>query len=433
MKLKTLLFCIISLVICSQAPGQPKREQVRQHILFSEIYIMPPVISADSTEVLYYIYKLPYDRLVFEKNNSLYTAAYRLTIEVHDSLTNTINRKIKEGKISADDFEATDDDNIYTEGELDFQILKNKKYKIMPVLYDVNSGRELRLPAIPVLPRIEDNIQNGFLEPLILSSASKENDNNSSFTLANFDGIIPFSKAEYDLLIPSGDTALHKIYINIENKNDTVFSDYVDESVLLRNFIEESNGEVVLTGGISSKSYRNFLIPYINKNLAEGNYTISISLSKDSKPAATFHKKVFWFNKPASLINPELAIKMLKYMESDTVIDSLLDFKRDEYSEVLFNYWKRFDPSPETAFNELMNEYYSRIDYSMKNFSSISGRKGIDTDRGKIFILYGKPTETERSSNQFGKVVETWVYKNPYRKFVFIDETGTGEYKLKNS
>ena len=80
-----------------------------------------------------------------------------------------------------------------------------------------------------------------------------------------------------------------------------------------------------------------------------------------------------------------------------------------------------------------MKEYYSRIDYSMKNFSSISGRKGIDTDRGKIFILYGKPSETERSSDQLGKVVETWVYKNPYRKFIFVDETGTGEYKLKNS
>lgn len=436
MKLKTILFSILSLVISTQVLSQPKREQFQHHILLSEIYIIPSGLSSDkkdSTEMLYYMYKIPYDHLVFEKHNNHYTARYRLTVEVHDSLTNTINRKIKEGKISADKFETTDDNSIYAEGVLDFQTLKNKKYKIIPVLYDANSDRELRLPAIPILPRKKHSEQNGFLEPLVVNSASKENDNKSSFGLANFDGFIPFSKEKYDLLIPSSDTALHKIYVSIDNENDTVFSNFVDESVLLRNSINESDGEVILSGRSSSENYKNFLIPFINKNLGEGDYTINISLSKDSEPAATFHKKVLWFNRPFSLINPELAIKLLKYMESDTVIDSLLDFKNDEYSKVLFNYWKRFDPTPETAFNELMNEYYSRIDYSMKNFSSISGRKGIDTDRGKIFILYGKPSETERSSNQFGKVVETWVYKNPYRKFVFVDETGTGEYKLKNS
>ena len=437
MNLKTIFFAILFLVLSIQISCQPKREQFQQHILLSEIYTIPSSLSSgekDSTEQLYYIYKLPYNSLVFEKNNNHYKASYRLTVEVHDSLTNTINRKIKEDKIYVDDFDKTDDDNTFAEGVFDFQILKNQKYKLIPVLYDAYSDREIKLKAIPIIPREENkNLPHGFLEPLVVNSVSREDSNISSFVLAGYSGCIPFAKKDYALIMPNSDTLLQKIFVTLISNKDTVFSSIIDKPVKLHNFIEELNGKVILNNNSSADLFNNFLIPYANKNLPEGEVTITIALDKNSKPIATFNKNVIWFNKPFSLMSPELAIKFLKYMENDFVIDSLLDFKKEEYSKVLFNYWKRFDPTPETAYNELMKEYYSRIDYSMKNFSSINGRKGIDTDRGKIFILYGKPSETERSSDQLGKVVETWVYKNPYRKFIFVDETGTGEYKLKNS
>jgi GWxTD domain-containing protein len=431
--LKTIL---LSLLILSsiRVLSQPKREQFFGNILLSEIYTVPSGLSdeKDSTETLYYVYKIPYDRLVFEKNDDHYTASYRLTVEVHDSVTNTINRKIKEDKISTGEFEKTDDNSTYAEGVMDFQISRSQKYKIIPVLYDANSDREIRLMGIPILPGKHAE-HHGFLEPLVTSSVPQEEMNENSLVLANFDGCIPFSKEKYDLIIPCSDTALQKIYVTLKNNEDTVFSGKVTQSFILGNSIKESGDAIILDNNNSSEVFKNFLIPYVNKNLPEGEITISISPGKNLKPAAVFHKNVRWFDRPFSLINPEMAIKFLKYMENDTVIDSLLDFKKEEYSKVLFNYWKRFDPTPETAYNELMKEYYSRIDYTMKNFSSITGKRGFDTDRGKIFILYGKPTQTERTSNQLGKIVETWVYKNPYRKFVFIDETGTGEYKLKNS
>jgi GWxTD domain-containing protein len=437
MNLKIILFSILSLVLSIRVFCQPKKEPVKYHILLSEIYIIPsfsPPGKQDSTEYLYYIYKIPYNRLVFEKNNNHYTASYRLTVEVHDSLTNTIKRKIKENKISADDFEKTDDGEVYAEGVIEFKILKNQKYKLIPVLYDAYSDREIRLNTIPIIPEKEKNDEHhGYFEPLVVHSATLNGSSESTFLLAGYDGCIPFSKEGYDLIIPNIDTAMQKIFVTLISNKDTVFSGVIDKPLKFHNFIEELNGKVVLNDNSSFNSFNNFLIPYVNKNLPEGELTISVALDKNSKPAVTFHKKVVWFNKPYSLMNPELAIKLLKYMENDTVIDSLLDFKKDDYAKVLFDYWERFDPTPETAYNELMKEYYSRIDYSMKNFSSITGRKGIDTDRGKIFILYGKPSQTERSSNQLGKVIETWVYKNPYRKFIFVDETGTGEYKLKNS
>jgi GWxTD domain-containing protein len=76
-----------------------------------------------------------------------------------------------------------------------------------------------------------------------------------------------------------------------------------------------------------------------------------------------------------------------------------------------------------------MSEYYKRVDYTAKNFSSLSGKKGFETDRGKVYIQFGKPKTIERGSNSEGKVVETWYY-NDQKKFIFIDKQGTGDFPL---
>jgi GWxTD domain-containing protein len=76
-----------------------------------------------------------------------------------------------------------------------------------------------------------------------------------------------------------------------------------------------------------------------------------------------------------------------------------------------------------------MNEYYKRVDFTSKNFSTIGNKKGFDTDRGKIYIQLGKPKRIERSSNNEGKVVETWYY-DQQKIFIFVDKLGTGEFPM---
>jgi GWxTD domain-containing protein len=79
-----------------------------------------------------------------------------------------------------------------------------------------------------------------------------------------------------------------------------------------------------------------------------------------------------------------------------------------------------------------MEEFYSRIDYAAMEFRGITKNNGLSTDRGKVYIRYGKPDEIERSSNDLGYVVETWIYSTPNQKFVFVDQQGTGNFILIN-
>ena len=66
------------------------------------------------------------------------------------------------------------------------------------------------------------------------------------------------------------------------------------------------------------------------------------------------------------------------------------DAERDAFIE---NFWLRRDPTPDTEENEFKEEHYRRIAYANEHFAA--GVPGWRTDRGRIYVIYGKPDEIE--------------------------------------
>ena len=93
-------------------------------------------------------------------------------------------------------------------------------------------------------------------------------------------------------------------------------------------------------------------------------------------------------------------------------------------------FWKKRDPDTTTAYNEVMAEFYRRVDESIRRFSSLKENDGFKTDRGRIFILYGTPTTTERRLLPNSTPTEAWTYQNIRRKFIFTDPSRSGSYIL---
>ncbi|HEV8130225.1 MAG TPA: GWxTD domain-containing protein [Acidobacteriota bacterium] len=94
------------------------------------------------------------------------------------------------------------------------------------------------------------------------------------------------------------------------------------------------------------------------------------------------------------------------------------DGARDAFIE---EFWRRRDPTPSTARNECKEEHYRRLAYATQAFQE--GIPGWKTDRGRIYILHGKPDEehfmTSRStisptrdvpSTQRSPNTITWAY-----------------------
>lgn len=110
------------------------------------------------------------------------------------------------------------------------------------------------------------------------------------------------------------------------------------------------------------------------------------------------------------------------------------------------SFWKNRDPDPQTPENEFKIDYYNRVALANK-FFGYSGIQGWRTDRGKIYIMLGPPSEIQREMSPtqttysaFHGPKEVWNYwglpnpKLPYNmEFVFVDKFGSGNYVLENS
>ncbi len=135
---------------------------------------------------------------------------------------------------------------------------------------------------------------------------------------------------------------------------------------------------------------------------------------------------------PLSEISEDDLLGALKYIASSEDYRRIQEADSSGRVRLLQVFWAARDPSPETSKNELQEEFQRRVAFANRHFSvSWSQKKGWQTDRGKIYIVYGAPDWVRRPTREFGAVpVEIWYYRQIDRRFVFRDESETGDYRL---
>lgn len=394
--------------------------------VFTSVYIFP---STDSTSNYFYLYKIPVSNLIFIKKAESYSAQIQITLEVSDSNSNFVQRHIKERSIFYSDFESAVNPSLYIEGVIDFR-LETKSIKLNIRIYDYNSQKEFFIKDDSLIFNKNDSTK--FLSPLVLNNASIMCEDDYSRAATNFGNYIPFDNNSYDILIPSTDTTLAKAFIKIISRKDTIFNGSIDKIEVERISLEDCNNKVVIKNNSQVNNTHNFYLTDITPRLKEGVVALIVSDTETFQNEKSFKFLVKWLDKPQSLKDSESAIRLLKFIIKEDSVIRLLK-SGNNYDSLLNAFWKKSDPTPSTEYNELMFEYYTRIDYCNMNFSTISGLKGVETDRAKIYILLGKPNSVERSSNRDGKIQETWIYINQQKKFIFSDERGIGEFNLKSA
>ncbi len=128
--------------------------------------------------------------------------------------------------------------------------------------------------------------------------------------------------------------------------------------------------------------------------------------------------------------------KETRYISTPTERKQYDDLKTVEAKrQFLYDFWKRRNTNSVSNNNEYRTEYMQRVDYANEHFrsGSISGWR---TDRGRVYILYGKPDQIDRHPNEMdSKPYEIWYYNSIQGgiSFDFIDRTGFGDYTLVNS
>jgi len=119
----------------------------------------------------------------------------------------------------------------------------------------------------------------------------------------------------------------------------------------------------------------------------------------------------------------------------------------DEREAFIEDFWERRNPNQGSPENEYKEEYYRRIAYANEHYAS--GIPGWKTDRGRIYIMYGPPDETdthpsggsyERPDSEGGGETSTYPFEQWRYRYIdgignniileFVDTTMTGEYHL---
>jgi GWxTD domain-containing protein len=413
-------------LICTSVIGQPdfnSPDFIPKIPFESEIISLP---RNDGDFSVYFIYKIPYKLLVFERNEEAFNAGFRVTVEILDDDSKLVTRDIKDSKLTVNNFEATNDFNLFLQDFLNFK-LKTGEYKITALISDMNSTGELQLE--PIKLNLEEYKDKLVQHPLVISSQEIMCNDKKNFILANSGGNIPFSSDKFHLVIPISDTLVNEIDVIIENNDEVIISTKLNESYVIPIGIAECEKHLSVTTNPETILLRNFILRNVNDKLIEGELTLKVT-NEEKSINEKYHSNIVWFNKPFSLMDPEKAIEFLNFVESDSVIYSLLNSSSSDYPKILTDYWAKFDPTPETTYNEVMFEYYTRVDYAIKEFKGIGKGNGAKSDRGVVYIRFGKPDKVERSSNPQGQVMEIWSYSKPERKFTFVDKKGTGNFSL---
>jgi GWxTD domain-containing protein len=89
-----------------------------------------------------------------------------------------------------------------------------------------------------------------------------------------------------------------------------------------------------------------------------------------------------WLNQDVAWIISDEETKAFKTLSNDE--------ERDAFIE---QFWLRRNPNPDSPENEFREEHYRRIAYANEHFAA--GKPGWKTDRGHIYISFGKPDSIE--------------------------------------
>src|SRR5258708_510726 len=118
--------------------------------------------------------------------------------------------------------------------------------------------------------------------------------------------------------------------------------------------------------------------------------------------------------------------------------------ERDQFMEA---FWQRRDPTPDTEENEYKEEHYRRIVFANDHYQA--GTPGWRTDRGRIYIMYGKPDSIDahpaggpyqRTAEEGGGQTETFPFEIWRYRYIdgigqeieieFVDDCGCGAYQM---
>lgn len=388
--------------------------------------------SEDSINIIVQ-FKIVYDAIAFTKNSEL--RLYEGMPEVELSIKNKDmiikSRSIWRDTLRLYDYDKTVSKDHYTFGAISVDLPKNDYTLNLKLSSKTNKRLRDYVIEMPKLEEISD-----ILDMIFVHSDPLTNENLSTIILN--DNLAFTDKNTYVIFSPNNITSDSNFTFSlkkIKNDEDEWTSNIWSGDINISGNLERLNGrglsavseyplvknKLILSSGIGL-----YYIDLSKQGLIPGEYNLIIYKENKEIFKQEFYLK--WFDRPYSLREINYAMVPMKYILSREEYDIMLEGSDNEVWQKFLNYWHKLDPTPSTQYNEVMNEFFKRVDYAFFNYQTSKTSDGVKTDRGMIYILNGQPTSIDRKMIK-GKTSETWVYENINKVYYFEAEV-KGIYRL---
>ena len=355
--------------------------------------------------------QVPYNEIQFVKTEKGFAAGYSVTISVFNEDKSTLlSEKTFNEKVEIKNFEQT---------------ISGSNFNLSLRSFNLSSGTYL------IRTEIEDK------------DSRKTSSSENKFEVRDFtgsSGISDMMLVAKKTVVDGSNKILPNVSRNVLTKKEGIplfFEVYKNQpgDVKINFKIFEDENTIYDSTEVkkidSGKTQIFFTIKELELGL--GNYIIQLAVvDADDKIIGTIRKSFLsrWPGVPSSIKDLNKAIKQLVYIATEDEIEKIEETEnRDEKVKEYLNFWKKKDPTPQTEDNPIFDEYYRRVFYANDKFSHYI--EGWKTDRGMVFIILGPPNNVDRHPFEFNtKPYEVWEYYDLNRQFIFVDETGFGDYRL---
>ncbi len=452
MKLRWLTRCFpaFSLVIALNAsdaqPQHPGEQPEEPRFLFYEAVNLVAADSAHSRVDIHY--RIDQSFFIAVKNqDSTFPWPFRrkgdILMELVDSTGISRAREIERIEKGALMAEPSPDEKFWYTGVASFTVSPGE-YKITFDVEDLESDRkfldrERRIRAL--------SFQGHELRastPLFLSDTSVSA---PVLTLVpqNYGGDVLYGSRGTLFLEVSGDTAA-AIHPSFEYTINALPASPGDEQTLVladtvRDLVPITGPLLQPVAGKDSVGYSvdstpgrpfvGFLIPVPLEKLPLRNLLLNGRIRAGERVVEVHRPfRTLWPNMPLSLRDVDLALDALRYITSESQLDSLKHGSFEERRKNLEGFWSEKSKAGHATALEMMTEYYRRVDHAIREFNTLREPDGWKTDRGRIYILHGPPSHSERILDPRRGYQETWMYDSLHKKFIFVDQNKSGNYVL---
>lgn len=414
---KIPLFIISLLILISDMPAQylssSNLSGIGVPFFHAGIFRTFKEDSIDSLRLVRIYFQIINDDVTFVKQDSFYVAEVEFDIFINNepgdfTFTRTLKKEIK-----LTEFEKTNSRNLVNTYSTEIE-LKAGNYDMIVTALDKTNNKQVNRK---VKFELQDLKTNRFLISDILFFQEYEID--STYRIVSFNPNLTNNFG--------GQGKYFYFYFTsvVTDPSDTLKVEYIIRN-LGGNVTQLNQYKIV-----NNQNTNEHFIRINRQQFDQSRYELEV-IGKYGNQVMKSKKmfSFFWTDNPDSPQDLTNALDQMQYIPE---ADSFKWALKQPYNEKLAyfqRFWKRMDPNPETEKNELMDEFYLRVNVANQNFSTIS-QEGWKTDRGRIFIKFGDPDDIERHPFELNSdPYVIWRYYNYRKIFLFLDRSGFGDYYL---